>query len=266
MRRLRPNLRRVGSYDFITYAGERLVRCLVISDIHANRPALEAVLKDAGSFDIIWCLGDLVGYGPDPNECIERIQDFDHISLAGNHDWAAIGRLNLDQFNMDARTTSAWTRQELCPAGREYLEALPTHMVQGDFTLAHGSPREPVWEYLLDAGIALLSFSYFTTPICLVGHTHIPVIFGLDEEHDRCYPLVPPYSQPIQLSVYRMILNPGSVGQPRDGDPRASYAILDTEAMTWEHRRVSYPIEITQERMRARNLPRRLIERIATGR
>jgi len=242
------------------------VRYLVISDIHANRPAMEAVLKDAGSYDMIWCLGDLVGYGPDPNECVERLRDLEHICLAGNHDWAALGRLNLDDFNLDARMASAWTKEELTPATREYLEALPIHVDQGDFLLVHGSPREPIWEYLLDAGLAAINFHYFSAPFCLVGHTHIPIIFALDEVHDRCYPFTPSYSNPVPLGACRMILNPGSVGQPRDGDPRASYAILDTKAGTWELRRVSYPIEITQERMRARNMPRRLIERLKMGR
>ncbi len=242
------------------------MRYLIISDIHANRPALEAVLKDADGFDMIWCLGDLVGYGPDPNECVERVQDFEHVCLAGNHDWAALGRLSLDNFNLDARTASAWTQGELTASARAYLESLPTRIEQGNFLLAHGSPREPIWEYLLDAGLAAVNFHYFSNPFCLVGHTHIPMVFVLDEERDRCYPLVPSPHEPIPLGAYRMILNPGSVGQPRDGDPRASYAILDTDANTWELRRVSYPIEITQERMRARNMPRRLIERLEMGR
>jgi len=242
------------------------VRYLVISDIHANRPALEAVLKDAGSFEAIWCLGDLVGYGPDPNECVERIQDFKHICIAGNHDWAALGRLSLDNFNLDARLANNWTREELAPEPREYLESLPIQVEQDDFTLVHGSPREPIWEYILDADMAAVNFRHFSTPICLIGHTHIPIAFALDEERERCYPLVPPYSGPISPGPHRMFLNPGSVGQPRDGDPRASYAILDTEANTWELRRVAYPIEITQERMRARNMPRRLIERLEVGR
>ena len=242
------------------------MRYLVISDIHANRTALEAVLTDAPPFDMIWCLGDLVGYGPDPNECVERIQDFEHICLAGNHDWAALGRLSLDNFNVDAKVANTWTREELPPASREYLESLETRLERGDFTLVHGSPREPVWEYVLDAGMAATNFAYFSTPFCLIGHTHIPIVFALDEQHGRCYPLAPPYPGPIQLGSHRMFLNPGSVGQPRDGDPRASYALLDTEAGTWELRRVAYPLEITQERMRARNLPRRLIKRLEVGR
>ncbi|RLC90975.1 MAG: metallophosphoesterase [Chloroflexi bacterium] len=242
------------------------MRYLIISDIHANLAALEAVLDDAPPFDEIWCLGDLVGYGPDPNECVERIQDFPHISLVGNHDWAAVGRLDLSSFNTDARIANAWTQSELTPAAREYLSGLPTHLEHDGFYLAHASPREPVWEYILDASLAYANFAYFSTPICLVGHTHIPIIFELDEKRQRCETLIPPFPGSLVLGPHRMIINPGSVGQPRDGDPRASYAILDTQEMTWEFRRIAYPVEITQERMRARGLPRRLIERLGMGR
>jgi len=242
------------------------VRHLIISDIHANLVAMEAVLADASDFDEIWCLGDLVGYGPSPNECIERIQDFPHISLAGNHDWAVLGRLDLRSFNTDAREANLWTRSELTPAAREYLDGLSTHTEQNGFYMAHASPSEPVWEYILDANAAYANFAHFSTSVCLVGHTHIPLIFELDEQQRRCETLIPPFPDPLTLGPGRMIINPGSVGQPRDGDPQASYAILDTENMTWEFRRVAYPVEITQERMRARGLPRRLIERLELGR
>lgn len=242
------------------------MRHLIISDIHANRVALETVLRDAAPFDMVWCLGDIVGYGPDPNECVARIQEFEHIAVAGNHDWAALGMLALDDFNTEARMAHLWTREELSPASREYLQRLPVRLEQGDFTLAHGSPREPIWEYILDLGTATINFSHFSTPFCLVGHTHLPLIFIADETTGRPIVVIPDIGTPIPLRGRRMILNPGSVGQPRDGDPRASYAILDTDAMTWEIRRVAYPIEITQERMRARGLPRRLIARLEVGR
>jgi len=139
---------------------------------------------------------------------------------------------------------------------------------QEGFLLVHGSPREPIWEYILDMEQAVANFAHFEAPVCLVGHTHIPIGFVLDQEHQDYYRLVPPYPEPVRLSnpKMRMILNPGSVGQPRDGDPRASYAILDTEAGTWDVYRVDYPVEVTQERMRAQGLPRRLIERLMVGR
>jgi diadenosine tetraphosphatase ApaH/serine/threonine PP2A family protein phosphatase len=242
------------------------VHYLIISDIHANLAALEAVLADAPDFDKIWCLGDLVGYGPNPNECVERVQDFSHISLAGNHDLAALGRLDIRSFNTDAREANTWTQSELTPAVREYLSGLPDHAEQNGFHMAHASPREPVWEYILDANLAYPNFAHFSTSVCLVGHTHVPLIFELDEQRKRCETLIPPFPGPLPLGPRRMIINPGSVGQPRDGDPRASYAILDAENMTWEFRRVTYPVEITQERMRARDLPRRLIDRLEMGR
>jgi len=242
------------------------VHYLIISDVHANLVALEAVLADAPSFDQIWCLGDLVGYGPNPNECVERIQDFDHVSLAGNHDWAALGKLDLRSFNTDARTANLWTQSELKPSVREYLQQLPTHREVDGFYVAHASPREPVWEYVLDANMAYLNFPHFSTTVCLVGHTHVPIIFELDEERQRCETSVPPFSESRLIGERRAIINPGSVGQPRDGDPRASYALLDLDGMTWDHRRVTYPIEITQERMRARGLPPRLIDRLEMGR
>jgi diadenosine tetraphosphatase ApaH/serine/threonine PP2A family protein phosphatase len=244
------------------------MRYLIISDIHANQAALAAVLADAGPFDYVWCLGDLVGYGPDPNECIQQLRDMPHFSLAGNHDWAALGKLDLTSFNRDARTASIWTQAELTPASRDYLNGLPTQAVKDEYTMAHASPRQPVWEYVLDPLIAQRNYAYFNTPFCLVGHTHVPVIFyQLDNNPSGCKTMIPPYDGPIRLKTHgRLILNPGSVGQPRDGNPHASYALLDIQALTWELRRVRYPIEITQERMRARSLPRSLIERLEYGR
>jgi predicted phosphodiesterase len=239
---------------------------LIVSDIHANLVAFQAVLADAPAFDQIWCLGDLVGYGPNPNECIERIQEFPHLSLAGNHDWAALGKLDIKNFNADARAATIWTQSELSPAAREYLVGLPTHVQLDSFTMAHASPREPVWEYVLDANVAYANFGNFSTPMCLVGHTHIPLIFEMNEQRGRCETMGPPFNGRMDLENRRMIINPGSVGQPRDGDPWASYAMLDTENMTWDFCRVPYAIEITQERMRARGLPRRLVDRLEIGR
>ena len=244
------------------------MRYLIISDIHANQAALAAVLADAGSFDFVWCLGDLVGYGPDPNECIDQLRDLPHLSLAGNHDWAALGKLDITSFNSDARIASLWTQSKLSPSSVDYLDSLSTSMAEDQFTLAHASPRQPVWEYVLDPLIAQRNFAHFETPYCLVGHTHIPMTFvQVNNNPGGCKTLMPTNGVPMSLKVDgRLILNPGSVGQPRDGNPDTSYALLDSEAMTWEQRRVPYAIEITQERMRARDLPIRLIERLDFGR
>jgi diadenosine tetraphosphatase ApaH/serine/threonine PP2A family protein phosphatase len=242
------------------------LRYLVISDIHANLAALEAVLADTPSYDEVWCLGDIVGYGPKPNECVERLRELPHHSLAGNHDWAALGRIDLSTFNLDARVANAWTQSELTTVSRAFLETLPIQAEIDGFTLAHASPREPVWEYVLDARQAYANLDHFSTTFCLVGHSHVPVVFRANDDRRRCDTLLGPFSGPLELGDERAIINPGSVGQPRDGDARASYALLDTDAHTWEYRRVGYPVEITQELMRARGLPRRLVERLALGR
>ena len=242
------------------------MRYLILSDIHANLAAFEAVLADARPFERIWCLGDLVGYGPDPNECIARLREFPHVGLAGNHDWAALGKLDLNYFNDDARASCVWTRNALSPENRAYLDTLPGKRVEEDYTLAHGSPRYPIEEYILDPISAEHNFSAFNTRVCLVGHTHWPLAFFLADNADRfSVSRAPQWQQTIRLDAGRWIINPGSVGQPRDGNPDAAYAILDIETNRWEHRRVAYPVEETQQHMRQYNMPIRLIERLAQG-
>lgn len=241
------------------------MRILIISDIHANLTAFETVLAHArGEWDMLWCLGDVIGYGPDPNECVELLRKQKHLSLSGNHDWAVLGRLDIFSFNADARSAISWTQNVLTDENREYLEELPSMVVEEPFTLAHASPRHPVWEYILDQNTAAANFSHFETPFCLVGHTHAPVIFeeiGQEEASSR----MPTYGQTLKLNSNRLIINPGSVGQPRDSDPRAAYAILDAKKMTWEHFRVEYDIPAVQERMRKHGLPYRLVVRLEYG-
>lgn len=240
------------------------MRLLIISDIHANLAAFEAVLEHAeGEWDQIWCLGDVIGYGPEPNECLALLREHDHVTLTGNHDWAVLDKLDINSFNHEARTAIHWTRERITEETRAYLAERPPMLVKEPFTLAHASPRQPVWEYIMDQGTALVNFDYFDTRYCLVGHTHSPVIF---EELDamRANVHLPIYGQAMPLNG-RLIINPGSVGQPRDSDPRAAYALLDTEEMTWEQRRVNYPIHLTQEKMREEGLPYRLIARLEYG-
>lgn len=243
------------------------MRYLMLSDIHANLEAFEAVLDSASDFDKIWCLGDLVGYGPEPNECIERLREFDHVCVAGNHDWAALDRIDLEEFNPEAQIASRWTQAQLTDENRAFLDNLPTTLIEDGFTLVHGSPRQPVWEYVLYPSIARPNFNHFGTQFCFLGHTHVPVIFELvfQEFGEFCELTQPPLNGPIPLGEHRLILNPGSVGQPRDGDPRASYAILDLEHLTIEYRRVFYAIEKTQQRMAELGLPERLISRLSYG-
>lgn len=245
------------------------MRYLVISDIHANLAALNTVLDDAnGEYDKIWCLGDMVGYGPDPNKCIELLSSLDHLCIAGNHDWAVLGKLDVDDFNPDARHVSLWTRSELTESNLNFLKKLPVALVDEEqFTLVHGSPRHPIWEYILYPAVAQINLDHFSTRYCLVGHTHSPVIFNApDNPGGLCQAQVPsPDKGSESLRDRRLILNPGSVGQPRDGDPRASYGILDVDNLTFEYRRISYPIAETQERMQELSFPSRLINRLSFG-
>ncbi|MFN3333407.1 MAG: metallophosphoesterase family protein [Caldilinea sp.] len=264
-------------------------RVLVISDIHANLAALETVLSDAeGRYDTIWCLGDVVGYGPKPNECVEIIRERAELCVMGNHDWAVLDKpgINVDDFNPQARHAVLWTRHQLREENRRYLDQLPFTPVNPtgapDILITHASPREPVWEYILTPSVALENFSAFDDMICLVGHTHKPAIYRWhffesfaegSEAHDlqgmaTVDYLQPPADSSLYLDVsptHRLILNPGSVGQPRDNDARAAYAILDLDAMTFTHVRVPYPVELTQSQMRAAKLPKRLVDRLSFG-
>lgn len=241
------------------------MRILVISDIHANLTALEAVLANAGDFEAAWCLGDLVGYGPDPNECVRLVRQLPNLKcILGNHDAAALQQIDSDTFNPEARMAILWTQSVLTEASRAFLNDLPEQIVTGSVTLVHGSPRHPVWEYLLDTRTATINFDYFQTPYCFVGHTHLPVMYYLDENHPAAQLSLPGLKSQVQLNS-RAILNPGSVGQPRDSDPRAAYAIFEPETATWSYRRVAYDIPAVQARMSAAGLPERHIRRLSAG-
>lgn len=242
------------------------MRCVVISDIHGNLEALEAVLADAPSGLPIWCLGDIVGYGPNPNECIDLLRSMDVECIVGNHDWAAMGKVDARDFNPDAQLAVLWTQRQLTPASLDYLESLPLSLVREPFTLVHGSPREPIWEYILYPPVARLNFAHFGTLYCLVGHTHVPVLFrSAVEDPNYCQMEQLPSNGVQPLEEGRLIINPGSVGQPRDGDSRASYILLDTEELTLEHRRVPYDIAKVQRLMEEVDLPRRNIVRLSYG-
>ena len=241
------------------------MRVLIISDIHANLTALDAVLREAGTVDAAWCLGDIVGYGPDPNECVERVQGLPNlVCILGNHDAAALDQIDITAFNPEARQAIAWTQRTLTEETIKFLQGLGETALIGDVTLAHGSPRQPVWEYLLDTRTATLNFEYFKTPFCFVGHTHLPVVYYLPEDARSARLLVPENFTQTTLTP-RSIINPGSVGQPRDRDPRSAYAIYDTEIGTWEFRRIDYDIPPVQELMRKFGLPERHIQRLSSG-
>ena len=241
------------------------MRVLLVADIHANLVALEAVARDAGPVDALWCLGDVVGYGPRPNECCAWVAERAAFTVVGNHDWACIGRLDIDEFNDSARAATLWTIDQLTPEAHGWLDSLPDRVTEGAQTLAHGSPRRPIWEYLLRPSQALANFGFFDTDICFVGHTHLPAVFA-EEALRRNEPLYrPPVGETITLARGRYIVNPGSVGQPRDGDPRAAYALYDPETRQIEFRRLAYDIAATQRRMRDAGLPQSLVARLAHG-
>lgn len=243
------------------------MQVLVISDIHANFVALDTVLTSLTDYEAVWFLGDLVGYGPQPNECVERLRALPNVTcLVGNHDKAVLGEIDINTFNHDAQTALRWTRRQLAPANLQFLAELAPRAEIGQFTLVHASPRQPVWEYVLDRSIAQENLPYFTTPFCLVGHTHLPAVYVESLNGDDCLDEPPDYAQPRLLQPNRKsILNPGSVGQPRDNNPRASCALLDTDTLTWRYVRVPYDVSLTQQRMREAHLPERLAARLALG-
>ena len=243
------------------------MRYAIIADIHANLAAFTTVLDDIkskGGVEEVWCLGDVVGYGPDPHRCLELLRQHNHICVAGNHDWAAVGKIDTAYFNPAAAAACHWTAQQLSPEDRQYLENLPLVIEKGDFTLAHGSPREPIWEYILSTSTARENLAYFQTQFCLVGHSHIPFVFEYGET-GSCSLSEFVDNAVLTLAENRLIVNPGGVGQPRDGDPRASYAIYDSEAGSVTHYRVAYDIAATQSRMTEYRLPTSLVKRLSYG-
>jgi predicted phosphodiesterase len=239
------------------------MRYAILADIHSNLAAFEAVLKDIeerGGVEGIWCLGDIIGYGPDPHACIELLNRYKHIAIAGNHDWAAIGKLELTDFNPYAAAAARWTAHQLTKEDIKYIENLPLTLGEGDFTLVHGSPRHPIWEYLLSPEDAEENFSHFNSRFCLIGHSHIPFF---TQQGEGMLKRLPPS---LPLGNERLIINPGGVGQPRDGDPRASYVIYDSQEGVIYHHRIPYDIAFTQRKMVELGLPSPLAIRLSYGR
>ena len=239
------------------------MRIAVLSDIHANLPALDAVLADAGQVDAIWHLGDVVGYGPDPDGVVARLRAAGARGVRGNHDAAAAGGSEIDWFNPDARRAMEWTRTVISSAAVDWLRDLPERLRLEGCELVHGSPRDPLWEYILSPSIARDNLAVLGQPIGLHGHTHIPVAYV--EDDGRVDRVAPRRGTELGLEGHRALVNPGSVGQPRDGDTSASYLILDPAAgsMTWH--RVEYDIGAVQAAMRDAGLPGFLISRLSIG-
>lgn len=242
------------------------MRIAVLSDIHSNLTALDAVLAAAGSVDAIWHLGDVVGYGPDPDGVVERLRGLGAIGVRGNHDAAAVGALDTEWFNPDARRAIEWTRERMRPETHAWLEALPEIVAEPPFVLVHGSLRDPVWEYVTQSTVARASLDLlpsFGVLHGLFGHTHLPSAFCDDVAQVSV--TRPADGSRIGLDERRMLLNPGSVGQPRDGIPESAFLLLDTEAGEATWRRVGYDIAQVQARMRSVALPERLAARLAYG-
>lgn len=243
------------------------MRYAIIADIHSNLTAFQAVLNDIESqdtIDKIWCLGDIVGYGPDPHECIELLRTTDHICVAGNHDRAVVGILDLTTFNPYATEAIKWTAEQLTIGDITYLKNLPERIEENEFLLVHGSPREPIMEYILSVSVARQNFDCFRTRYCLVGHTHVPQAYSLDEDDNYTATRFMPTVKLI-IGKTRLIINPGAVGQPRDGNPEASYAVYDDTTKIIQLRRVPYDIRQTQDRIMESGLPPRLAARLETG-
>lgn len=242
------------------------MRIAIVSDVHSNLAALRAVLRHAdagGAVDAVWCLGDIVGYGAEISETIAALRERPLTSVAGNHDLAATGAISVEDFNPVAAEAALWTAEQLSDDERTFLLDLPLTAIERDFTLVHGSLREPVWEYLLDAEQAATQFELQATPYSLIGHSHL--LFWVEARKGGPSFHRAEDGTTIQLGERRLIVNPGSAGQPRDGDPRVSYVLYDEGAATLTWHRVEYDIGATQAAIRAAGLPDVLAERLALG-
>ncbi len=242
------------------------MRVAVLSDIHANIVALDAVLETLGSIDAVWHLGDVVGYGPAPDAVVERLASVGAIGVRGNHDAAAIGALDLDWFNPDARAAISWTGRTISPTTIAWLSSQPVERTEAGIALVHGSFRDPTWEYITHGPVARASLAVLAERGIrhgLFGHTHLPSVFRDDD--GRIESIRPSDGSRFGLDERAALLNPGSVGQPRDGRPEASCLVFDSDAATATWHRVGYDIAAVQDAMRAAHLPERLVLRLSFG-
>ncbi len=238
----------------------------VLSDIHGNRHAFEAVLEDVRSRGVaeLWCLGDIVGYGADPAACVALAREHADRCLAGNHDLAVTGELSLDEFSRGAALAARWTQEVLGEEELGFLRGLSPQGRAGDVGLFHASPRDPVWEYVLSALLADLCLDATDAPVSLVGHSHVALAFAR-RDGELASGSQARAGEVADLTGARFLLNPGSVGQPRDGDPRAAWLLLDTDAGSAAWQRTEYDIAGAQAAIRAAGLPDSLAERLGYG-
>jgi predicted phosphodiesterase len=244
------------------------MRIAIISDIHANYEALEAVLSDSGQqkVDEVVCLGDIVGYGANPNECIELVKKNCPLRILGNHDAAAVGLLSTDHFNVHAKIAIDWTVENLTADAQSFLRSFPLKKSRTGYTFVHATPYEPnMWYYITSLEEAAFNFQFFETTFCFVGHTHIPIIIVLENEKE-VYVHQGTSIAWADMKHARFLINTGSVGQPRDRNPKSCYGIIDTEEKTFSFRRTDYDIEKAQNKMRKIKMPDFLITRLSDGR
>lgn len=237
----------------------------IYSDIHANMEALDAVLEamEKEGVERRYCLGDLVGYGPEPNECITKIKSNGDATIAGNHDKAAIDRQLLKDFNKNAALALQWTRGVLTSESIEFLKGLDLEIRWDNASAVHATPDEPgEWLYIMRQSDISRNLAVQTTAVCFIGHSHVPIVFVLDDKKDI---LIPDASEVRLQKDWKYLINVGSVGQPRDGDPRAAYGILDTDDHCFRLKRVSYAVEHVQKKMKEKGLPELLIRRLELG-
>jgi predicted phosphodiesterase len=242
------------------------MKVAVISDIHGNRHAFEAALEAVAASDAseVWCLGDLVGYGAEPDACVELAREHAAVCLAGNHDLAVTGELPLTEFSCGASLAAKWTQEVIAPENLDFLKSLRPQAQEGSVGLYHASPRDPVWEYVLSALLAELCMDVQTQRVALIGHSHVALSFVRREGE---LTTGEPRKGGAQLDVAEgeWLLNPGSVGQPRDGDPRASWMLLDLDTMVASYQRTDYDIAGAAAAIRAARLPDSLAERLEYG-
>ena len=238
----------------------------IFSDIHGNLAALNQVLARLHELDCdrLVCLGDVVGYGPFPNECCEVVQQKADICLVGNHDYAAIGKMETDYFNQYARSALQWTAKTLTQENKQFLAGLPFDVRENDILFVHASPHEPQeWNYVLSLYDAEENFKEFTDKVCFIGHSHVAVVYSYE---DGEFPTIESAKTLRLFDGFRFIINVGSVGQPRDRDPRASFAVYNEESKKFELQRIEYDVSSTQNAMKERDLPQFLIDRLEMGR
>ena len=238
----------------------------VISDVHGNLPAFEAVMADVreSGAEEVWCLGDLVGYGAQPDECVALAQDVCDRVLAGNHDLVVTGDIDIADFSPPAAAAAAWTRENIGGAALDWLRSLSPEDEEPAIALYHASPRDPIWEYVLSAWQAEECLPLMSRRVGAIGHSHVALWFSDSGDGKVAGTQAAPGSD-ADLSEGRWLLNPGGVGQPRDGDPRAAWMLVDTESWTASWRRVEYPIERAAKAIGDAGLPPVLGERLYTG-